>query len=530
MGKIFTWTIALVVAMTCGLHASGQSTARDRGVKDVSSTPSSAFAPASALGPYYALVVGNDNYQHLEKLQTAVNDAQAVSRILEDRFGFTATVLYNATRADILNAIEDFRGLPERSNLLIYYAGHGHKDVDAHRAYWLPVDAERNRMPNWINAADILDAVRAIPARHVLIISDSCFSGDLNMRDAQVSLQRRAVTQLERSAMLAKVVSLKSRHIMSSGGDEPVADVGTGGHSVFAAALLQSLNDMEEDEFTGEALLTQRVKPRVAGRSAQTPQYAMLRDSDADLGDFVFYRTKTREAGLPLHEPGEEGWGFLTDLHNAHVYDLKSDNINIGRNVPGIQNDISFSSQFVSRRHLIINRAGHIDDLRTTNGTTINAQALPYGVGGKLADNDILVLGKSQPLQFHSQKPSATFNVPSNAWGMLIDGQSRSYLYLTGAGYSLSLRNGKIALAPGISDTAMLKLRRLNARTEMLISINEWRIIATERNKESDYTQYIMGQGTWTPLLDSPLLFAKLSSDQKKIMVEGPAFQIVLFE
>jgi hypothetical protein len=86
---------------------------------------------------------------------------------------------------------------------------------------------------------------------------------------------------------------------MSSGGDEPVADAGAVGHSVFAGALLQSLNDMQDDVFTAEALLSQRVQPRVAGRSQQTPQYAMIRDSDGDLGDFVFFRSKSSNRGSP---------------------------------------------------------------------------------------------------------------------------------------------------------------------------------------------------------------------------------------
>jgi len=30
---------------------------------------------------------------------------------------------------------------------LIYYAGHGHKDVSAGRAYWLPVDAHPTTAP-----------------------------------------------------------------------------------------------------------------------------------------------------------------------------------------------------------------------------------------------------------------------------------------------------------------------------------------------------------------------------------------------
>src|SRR5262249_35340108 len=240
----------LLVVMGCFCVVHGQTTARERGIRD-----DEASSPTSALpvpvGPYYALVIGNNNYQNLRKLETAVDDAKAVAKILQERFDFKTTVLYNATRAQTLNAFDDYRKkLPEKSNLLIYYAGHGQKDTAAHRAYWLPVDADKDHTSNWINATEILDSIRAIPSRHVLIISDSCWSGDLVMRDAGILIRPQGY-----NAMLSRVLQLKSRHVMSSGGDEPDADSGANGHSVFANALLESLNDMQEDEFTAEDLL-----------------------------------------------------------------------------------------------------------------------------------------------------------------------------------------------------------------------------------------------------------------------------------
>jgi TPR repeat protein/uncharacterized caspase-like protein len=281
----------LVLAGLSYAVAQAQAKPQQRGVKDV--TPGPASTAPSPVGPYYALVIGNNNYQQLNKLKTAVNDARDVAQLLQDRFGFQTKVLYDATRSQILEAIDSYRGLPEKSNLVIYYAGHGWKDTEAGRAYWLPVDAEEHQRPNWINSTDITDGIHAIPSRHILVISDSCFSGDLTMRGAGA-----AIMSQEHNAMLAKLLSMKSRHIMSSGSDEPVADVGSGGNSVFAAALIESLKDMEGDSFTAEALLSERVKPRVAGRSAQTPQYAMLRESNNDLGDFVFFRSKNN---LPSH-------------------------------------------------------------------------------------------------------------------------------------------------------------------------------------------------------------------------------------
>src|SRR5258708_30256255 len=97
-------------------------------------------------GPYYALVIGNNNYRHLNKLQTAVNDAKEVSQLLRDHYGFSTKVLYDATRDDILTALVEYRRtLPDKSNLLIYYAGHGHNHREADAPTWLPVGPPKNK-------------------------------------------------------------------------------------------------------------------------------------------------------------------------------------------------------------------------------------------------------------------------------------------------------------------------------------------------------------------------------------------------
>ena len=79
-----------------------------------------------ALGAYHALVIGNNDYADMPKLKTAVADAEAVSRVLEERYGFSVTKLINATRYDVIGAMSDLRAsLSFDTNLLIYYAGHG---------------------------------------------------------------------------------------------------------------------------------------------------------------------------------------------------------------------------------------------------------------------------------------------------------------------------------------------------------------------------------------------------------------------
>lgn len=249
---------------------------------------SQAFSTIAMLGRYYALVVGNNNYQYLTSLRTAETDARVIESVLRDKFRFETKLLLNATRQDIFSAIGYYRrALDQNDNLLIYYAGHGYFDRDADKAYWLPVDARRDDSANWISADDITSNIRAVPAKHVLIVSDSCYSGTI-YRGTELAVSE----PIARERFLQKMISGKSRTLMASGGNEPVADGGGGGHSVFARAFLVGLNQTDKDKFTASELFRDFVQERVAGGANQTPEYNPLRNSGHESGDFVFTRRR----------------------------------------------------------------------------------------------------------------------------------------------------------------------------------------------------------------------------------------------
>lgn len=243
--------------------------------------------PAQAAnGRYFALVIGNNAYQFVQRLQTAETDAREVSAILRDRYGFQTKLLLNANRQQIISAINSYRReLTTEANLLIYYAGHGINDKEIEKAYWLPVDARLDDNSNWISADDITSNIKGIPAKHILIVSDSCYSGTLTR-----GLEANFPAPSERQRYLQKMFAGKSRTLMASGGNEPVADGGGGNHSVFANALLRGLAQMDKSEFTAGELFRDFVEESVAGRVQQTPEYNPLRNSGHESGDFVFVR------------------------------------------------------------------------------------------------------------------------------------------------------------------------------------------------------------------------------------------------
>jgi TPR repeat protein len=270
----------LAVLGILGAHAQQRGLAVDPSVSEV---------PGASNGKYYALVIGIDQYPApMPQLRTAVDDSEAIAKDLTNLYGFQVTLLLDgqATRANILNAIVKYRTiLSENDSLLIYYGGHGYYDRDADKAYWLPVDADSSFSANRIIADDLTSDLKGLPARHVLIISDSCYSGGLSREANEIPSFPSTPSYLNR------LLRTRSRSLMSSGGIEPVADDGPGGHSVFASAILKGLERQDnEPQFAAMEFFFTWVHRQVAGNSRQIPEYLPLRDSSDDGGDFVFTR------------------------------------------------------------------------------------------------------------------------------------------------------------------------------------------------------------------------------------------------
>jgi hypothetical protein len=117
-------------------------------------------------------------------------------------------------------------------------------------------------------------------AKHVMIVSDSCYSGTLT-RGLRM---RNDPTQRYR----AKMSRLRTRVALSSGGLEPVADSGGGSHSVFAKAFLDVL-ESNDAVLEGYDLFMQIRRP-VALEANQSPEYGDIRNAQHGGGDFLFVR------------------------------------------------------------------------------------------------------------------------------------------------------------------------------------------------------------------------------------------------
>jgi uncharacterized caspase-like protein len=241
-------------------------------------------------GSYHALLIGNENYSSLPKLDTPIADVNEIGAILRNRYGFKTTVITNANRYAMLSALNTLRtSLGEDTSLLIYYAGHGEIDRFNQKGQWLPVDAEPDSSVNWISSSAITDIINSMSVRHVMVIADSCYSGA--MTQASVARLNPKMSVEKKIAWLKTMALGRSRTVLTSGGTEPVLDSGAGGHSVFANAFMQTLRQ-NIDILEGQSLYweisgtVQKESSRIGFE--QSPRYGPIRHAGHEASDFFF--------------------------------------------------------------------------------------------------------------------------------------------------------------------------------------------------------------------------------------------------
>ncbi len=245
------------------------------------------------LGRYHALIIANQDYQYMADLSTPIRDAMEIERLLVNRYGFSVTVLRDATDDQIMTTLHEFSNtMTDQDNLLIYYAGRGSTpDGPPDRAYWLGVDARPELRNTWLLAEHVSAKIREIQAKRVLVVTDSCFS---RRSSQQVTMATRRGLDPERFKLLA---GFRSRYVLTSGANVPVIDArGDRSHSLFAKSFLEVLRQ-NRNVLSGEMLsheMINRVREKAVDPERATPAYSSMSDTGHVSGDFFF---------VPMEEP-----------------------------------------------------------------------------------------------------------------------------------------------------------------------------------------------------------------------------------
>jgi hypothetical protein len=213
-----------------------------------------------------------------------VNDANKLKEILNENYHINEwRELYdkNATAANIRRLfieLQDETG--PNDSVFIFHAGHGYNDDKTKTSAWIPYNGSDDKVDqaNWLFHLQIRSMLDSLKAKHVFLISDSCYSGDL--------LDPKRGSPPETIINYPVAYDRVSRQVMSSGGSENVGDV-----SEFASRLRNTLLRTEAAYITPDYLLSQIKEVQTTRQLYTIPILAAIPRSGHELGgSFVFFR------------------------------------------------------------------------------------------------------------------------------------------------------------------------------------------------------------------------------------------------
>lgn len=221
-----------------------------------------------AAGKQYLLLIAIDKYKEWNSLKNPVKDALEIKSILTSRYYIDYVFeLYNekATKENILRLFAQLKQrLRMEDSLLIFYAGHGNLDENSQTGFLIPSNAGKNayEQANWLPLTQVRGLIAGLEAIHILLISDSCFAGNL------LAINRGPSPPIN-NEYFKKAYSLVSRQVLTSGGLEVVPD-----ESVFAYQLKLSLKK-NTSPYLDPLMLYQDIR---LGIRDTTPLFGNLKD------------------------------------------------------------------------------------------------------------------------------------------------------------------------------------------------------------------------------------------------------------
>jgi len=294
--------ILLAIVLVCVLAAGAA--AQNRGLQLIAAQD---FGPQVQVGKQWAVFIAIDRYVEWPPLANPVKDAREIRNILtENYFIDEVRELYNndATVGNIRRLFADLRrDVKNDDSVFVFYAGHGYTDDLTRSGSWIPTDGGRDEMvqANWLPNIQIRNMLSQLAAKHVFLIADACFSGDI------LDTSRGAAPTID-SEYHRRAYSRVSRQVMTSGASEEVPDA-----SEFAMRLKSSLSRATTAYVDPEFLFTSVRQVRTT-----QPLLGTIRGSEHEQGgSFIFFRKRTEQEPETLAAVPVPGAQAVTPLPPA---------------------------------------------------------------------------------------------------------------------------------------------------------------------------------------------------------------------
>lgn len=228
----------------------------------------------------FVLLIGCQNYDdpNIPSLENPVPDAVKLKLILKNDYKFPEDnifTLYNPAMAEFKQKfLELGEEIQPEDNLVIFYAGHGVWVKKEEKGYWLLTDAKYSDHETWLPNKTVLQMIANLKARHILLITDACFSG---------SVFRTRGLDPNQPDVVKKMNEKISRVAITSGNDTEVPD-----KSVFMKYLIKALSENKEKYLAAQKLFVSQILEAVMTETKTEPRYGTLELAGHVGGDFIF--------------------------------------------------------------------------------------------------------------------------------------------------------------------------------------------------------------------------------------------------
>ena len=201
----------------------------------------------------FAVIIGNENYERVTKVQYALNDAKVFASYCRKTLGLpkdNIRIYRDATYGTMLSALDDIKSIASAFegdlNVIFYYAGHGVPSESDKTAYLLPVDASGQHTEVCLSTKRLYDTLDGLHAKRVLVFMDACFSG-AQRGDGMLASARGVALKVKQDAPKGNMVVFSA-----ATGDETAYPYKEKGHGLFTYYLLKKLQDTKGDVTLGE--------------------------------------------------------------------------------------------------------------------------------------------------------------------------------------------------------------------------------------------------------------------------------------
>ncbi|WNJ20897.1 caspase family protein [Pontibacter sp. G13] len=252
------------------------------------------------VGNRYFFGIGINKYAHesISNLNNAQKDVEVFWKTIKESYrlpGLTETTWYDesATKTNIIDSLHTICNDASRlDEIIIYFSGHGVMKGNLNTAYWVPHDGNPHSISSLISYGEIMAQIEQSKAKHILMISDSCYSGALHKSVGELV---DISTNTENPPphffnSVRKLHGYQSRWLLTSGAKELVSDGHPDHHSPFAGSLIAYMENQENKFFSYQNLAHYVTQSVAATQSFQTPISQHMTLAAHKLGQMAFIR------------------------------------------------------------------------------------------------------------------------------------------------------------------------------------------------------------------------------------------------